>query len=551
MSGELFELALEAEELLSLPEHEQARYARALSAIRRQIRRNPLWGIVPHERQVEYLLATEPIVAFVAGNRAGKSFGATLDDIIQVLDAEWLPPWLLPYKRWHEPVDWRVGTVNERTTLNQVILPMFRQLLPREALMFKRWDRAYNADRRTLLLANGSTIDFLTYAMELDAWSGVAKHGIRLDEEPKGEHGKKIFEESMERLLSTGGDFRMAFTPLFGLSWSWHLLTKNGEPRIDEDVRVIRAHQDDNPHLNEKQKRISNRLYSEGVREARKAGLWVHFQGRIYPEWDVDVHVLPEHGPPLVVVGEDDRGQPIRRHAAVYVGLDPGRDHPFAIVWCYAHEGRLVVFDQHKVRGEGTDPKAIAELVHSVNHVWKIRPSGYVIDPSAKRRTHETGTKTYQSLLAEHGIRARAGQNSHDAGFGRVAELLRDTPPGQDARQVRRLQVTANCSNPDDAEMPGVIEEFPMYRWKERASTVREGPSPAEPIKRNDDYMDAIRYVVMLNPRELLLPAESADPPPTDPAKIDEWRRRRMLRDDIKRKLARRRPRRNAVGTVT
>lgn len=555
-------LEIDEAQLATLGAEERAEVARNLWKIRRQIDRNPLWGVVPHSRQVEYLVATQMIVAFVGGNRSGKTFSGALDDVIQVLPEQWIPPWLLPYKRWFEPIDWRVGTVNERTTLNQVILPIYRKLIPREALMGGRWDRAYNADRRTLLLAGGSTIDFLTYQMDLDAWSGVAKHGIRLDEEPKGYAGRKIFEECMERLLSTDGDFRMSFTPLFGLSWSYHLLTAGGQPRDDEDVKVVRAHQDDNPHLSERAKRRANKLYNSEVRAARKAGLWVHFQGQVYPEWDVNVHVVPEHGPPLVTVGYDNHNHPIRKHAAVYVGIDPGRDHPFAVVWCYAHEGRLVVFDYRKRRGEGTDAKAIAEMIHSVNRGWGIKPTGYVIDPSSKRHTHETGTKSFQTLLAEHGIRARAGQNSRDAGFSRVAELLRDTPPpprrpadapddwSPDMTNVRRLQVTANCSNLDDPDMPGLIEEFPMYRWKEASVQAREVGSPGKPIDLKNDALDALRYVVMMNPRELLVPAEADDPPPTNPREIHEWRQRQMRRDDIKRKLGRRKMRRNAAGTV-
>lgn len=529
------------EAIRALPETRQQQVAYDLELIRVAIKRNPLFGIVPHPKQAEYLAAIEPIVAFVAGNRAGKTFCGVLDDIIQCVDEWALPPWMRQYKRWHGAIAWRVGTVNERTTLNQVLLPLYRALIPADQLLGGSWGKAYNADRRELRFANGSTIDFLTYQMDLDAWSGVARHGIRLDEEPRGEHGRRIFDECMQRLLSTGGDFRMSFTPLFGLSWSFYELTHNGEPRCDEEVRVVRADMDDNPTLDEKaKKRALSRLSAE-IRQARKSGLWIHFQGQIYPEWDRSVHVIPDHPIPRLKNGQ---------MAPVYVGMDPGRDHPFAIVWAYAHEGRLVVFHSLKLRGEGTDAKSVAETIHETNRVLGVRPKWYVIDPIARRENHETGQRgSFAKQLSEYGIRTRAGFNAHDAGFSRVAELLSDTPPGMDSSVYRRLQVTASNTNPDDDKMPGILEEFPMYRWKERSSSVQEGSSPQEPIKRNDDYMDAIRYLVMSRPKELLLPGEDGDNvPPSDPAKVQDWHRRRLVKSHLKSIAKRKAGRRNAVG---
>lgn len=541
------------EAIRALPETRRLQVAHDFELISLAIRVNPLFGLVPHYKQATYLGALEPIVGFVGGNRSGKTYAGVLDDIIQCLDEWALPPWLRQFKRWHHPVEWRVGTVNERTTLNQVLLPLYRKLIPRDQLLDGNWRKAYNADRRELKFANGSVIDFLTYQMDLDAWAGVARHGIRLDEEPRGEHGRRIFDECMQRLVSTGGDMRLTFTPLFGLSWSYYELTKNGDPRVDDEVRVVQVDMDENPTLDEAAKQRALKRLTAEVRQARKSGLWVHFQGQIYPEWDPSVHVIDDHPVPRLRDG---------RQAAVYVGLDPGRDHPFAIVWGYVHEGRIVILHGAKVRGEGTDAKSIAELIHATNRILGVKPRGYVIDPIAFRENHETGQRgSFAVQLRGHGIRCRPGHNSHDAGFSRVAELLSDTPPppapphdaGEDYELpdmsgVRRLQVMASCSNPDDPEMPGVIEEFPMYRWRQRASSVQEGASPQEPIKRNDDYLDAIRYLVMSNPKELMLPGEDGDDkPPSDPAKVNDWHRKQLLKRNLER-LKKRRAKRNAVG---
>lgn len=543
----------------SRPHHEQLEIYSQVQRMAGGLKGNPLWGVIPHAKQIEYLSIDTQVGAFLGGNRSGKSFAGTLYDILQVVDEECVPPWLLPYKHWVGECAWRVATPTLKTTLKQVVLPLFELMFPKDQLWKGSWDRAYHNDDRILTLANGNTIDFLTYEMKVDAFSGAAKHGIRLDEEPQGYKGRKIYEESMARLLSTGGDFRMTFTPLYGLSWSYHELTVKGVPRNDDEVKTVTVDMDDNPHLDERTKRLYLSKISPAMRKARKAGEFIHFEGLIYPEWDDSVHVIPEHQLP-----RDERG---KLRCEVYVGIDPGRDHPLAIVWAYAMDGRLVIFDSIKLRGEGTDAESIAHMIAERNHVWGCRPRWYVIDPSARNKAHATG-RSMQDELRRHGISTRPGQNARMAGYSRVAQLLRDrvTVDGRkvprdeiEAREAAgevllpRLQVTENNSDPENEEVPGLVEEFPLYRWKPRSVSANEGPTPQEPIKVKDDALDAMRYLIMSNPTELIVP-EDEDLPPENPNEYEAWARAKKLRDHVETLMQRKRGRgrrRDNPGVVT
>jgi phage terminase large subunit-like protein len=225
----LGELNLAALDALPADQREQAMWA--IDRLQRGAKVNPLWGYVPHAKQRTYHEIGSMIGAFVGGNRSGKSYAGTADDIIQVVDADALPPHLAGFKRWDGECHRRVGTPNLRTTLKKTVLPLFKRLLPKDQLWKGSWDRAFNGEDRVLTLANGNTVDFLTYEMDVDAWAGAELHGIRFDEEPKGFKGRTIFEESIMRLLSTRGEFRMTFTPLLGLSWSYYELTVAGRFR--------------------------------------------------------------------------------------------------------------------------------------------------------------------------------------------------------------------------------------------------------------------------------------------------------------------------------
>jgi hypothetical protein len=62
--------------------------------------------------------------------------------------------------------------------------------------------------------------------------------------------------------------------------------------------------------------------------------------------------------------------------------------------------------------------------------------------------------------------------------------LLKADPP--------KLVVQASCDE--------LAQEFHTYRWKQPKGRGEDAPK-AEPIKRNDDLLDALRYLVMSMPQ--------------------------------------------------
>jgi hypothetical protein len=132
------------------------------------------------------------LAAIVAGNRFGKTHAGVVDNLIQTLPLEFLPPWLHRFKRWgiDEPFYCRVVVVDLPNALTKVMLPKVRSLVPPAALMGGKWEKAYNDRNRMLQFADGSWWDFLTHDMNVDAYAGAALHRVHFDEEPPGEKGR-------------------------------------------------------------------------------------------------------------------------------------------------------------------------------------------------------------------------------------------------------------------------------------------------------------------------------------------------------------------------
>jgi hypothetical protein len=94
---------IDADALLALPEPERSEELAKVARLKRQLEGNPLWGYVPHNQgpdggQVRFHQASPDdvfLAAVVAGNRFGKTHAGVVDNLIQILPPELLPPWLV------------------------------------------------------------------------------------------------------------------------------------------------------------------------------------------------------------------------------------------------------------------------------------------------------------------------------------------------------------------------------------------------------------------------------------------------------------------------
>ncbi|CAB4172159.1 Terminase-like family [uncultured Caudovirales phage] len=446
---------------------------------------NPLEAYVPHVKQVVFHESTDDLKVFLGGNRSGKTTAGIVDDLIQALSPGDVPDHLLGFKRWSPPFFCRVITPDLGQTLDQVILQKIREWCPPSALQGGSLDKAFDQRLRVLRFANGSWFQFMSNDQDLDKFGGAALHRIHYDEEPR----QNIRKESLARLIDFGGDEVFTMTPLQGMSWMYDdVWTPFVEGRLSH-ATVVTVDMDDNPHLDERTKVRVLAEYSDEERQARKSGLFVHFAGLVYNEFDLDVHVVT----PLESIPEG---------VEVFGGIDPGIRHMAAVVLCYLDaEDNLVVFDELALQG-----LTISEVCKEIDlrlARWDVRPRWWVIDPAARNKSNQTG-RSDQMEFADHGIFTSPGQNAVRPGINKVKERLR----------ASRIQISSEC--------PVLISEFRKYRW----STPRRSENDAReaPVKRDDHLLDALRYVVMSRP---LVPIVDVG----ESLSVQE----RMFRDSLKR----------------
>jgi hypothetical protein len=341
--------------------------------------------------QVEFLEIARPYGAYVGGNRSGKSHGGALHALIQTLPVDFLPPWLVPFKRWglDREVQVRVIGVDIPNWLVKVMLPKLRKLIPAAALWKGSFEKAWRDRDRILHFADGSWWDFLTHDMDVDAFAGADLDLAWFDEEPPGEKGRQQYEETLGRLADRDGEVRWTLTPLLGLNFVYHELTDGfGQPRDDEECKVVLGDIDHNPYLSEKgRRRFLKRLERDPLRrEARKSGRWVHFAGLIYPGWSERRHVVPQRPIPRA----HEKARPL---VPIFESIDPGinEEHKAAFVAAWLDPDDVCeVF--YSVALAGLNVEQVCKHIHEVRAVLGYeRPRWTKIDPSAKNRQHISG----------------------------------------------------------------------------------------------------------------------------------------------------------------
>jgi len=99
--------------------------------------------------------------------------------------------------------------------VDKIILPLWKQWLPKKYLINGSWEDSYSRERHVLTLNNGSFVEFMSQDQDLDKFAGSSRHFIHFDEECP----KSVWQECHARLIDTDGDWWMSQTPVQGMEW--------------------------------------------------------------------------------------------------------------------------------------------------------------------------------------------------------------------------------------------------------------------------------------------------------------------------------------------
>ena len=211
----------------------------------------------------------------------------------------------------------------------------------------------------------------------------------------------------------------------------------------------------------------------EEMLQTRMTGALATFEGVIYPSYSPAVHV----------VDEDIIFPPNVTH---YRGVDWGasEEHPFVCVWGYLDGiGDWYIYDEYW---------SVDQTRITMDHVAEIQerwpwPVG---DPNYRMTFADPSRPGEINEFAQRGIDTYPASNDVYKGIDAVRSLLKTNP----ATGKPKIKISGrNC--------PHLTEEMRKYRWK-RGRRPTEGvtlnPAVATPVplKRDDDTVDALRYLI-------------------------------------------------------
>ena len=442
---------------------------------------NPALSDKIHSKQPPFHAATTRVKVYTGGTRAGKSSAGVVDDLIQLLPREYVPPHLLPYKRKDPPFKCRIITPDLGVTMRG-IQEVLRNWCPPGALDGGSWGEAYKGDKRILTFACGSMVDFMSYEADLDKFGSVALDRVHLDEEPPGEKGQAIYTQSLRRLVDYQGDLLLTATPEFGLSWTstelWDERGEEVEDRVwaNEWLTIVRASTHDNPFV--PADALSESRMTEEEYKVKVLGEWFHLQGLVYGEFSEKDHVVTPPDPKHVSQLE------------TLVGIDPGI-RTTAVVFCgFDKDNSMLLYDELYLHDGAAIPEEVAKHVRSRLGKWGVKGARFVIDPSARNRNLVTGENT-ASAFARAGLSVEPGQNEVEAGVFEVKRRLQNKP-------TPSLLISDTCR--------GFLKEIGRYRMDDKS----DGSFGV--IKKDDHGLDAARYVAMARNWNRAAPAKKKRP---------------------------------------
>ena len=218
-----------------------------------------------------------------------------------------------------------------------------------------------------------------------------------------------------------------------------------------------------------------------GVRKLRlRGGLWVAAEGIIFDEYDPGVHLIDRFNIP------DDWTR--------WWAVDFGFVHPFVLQrWAEDNDGRLYLYaEQHHTRKLVEDhardvlaqvcPGADEKAEPGTHGVWnEPKPRAIICDHQASDR----------ATLERHlGLSTVPAYKAVTTGIQAVQGRLRAAGDGKPRLFVMRDSTYQIDQDLRERNLPAcTAEEFGGYIWA-------DSKSKEEPVKEQDNGMDAMRYVV-------------------------------------------------------
>lgn len=309
--------------------------------------------------------------------------------------------------------------------------------------------------------------------------------------------GERPWDKSLSPFL---GRAIFACTPLTS-PWLYHEIYRNAWNRGGSNRSIFAIEFDitDNPALTDK----AIAAFSEGLspeeKEARLHGRFKHLSGRIFTEFDAEVHVYePSEFSPLNK--SYDPLDPEASEMSVIMSADPHPRKPWFMLWvAIGADDRKYVVDEwpnedfFAMKNSSLGLNDYAEVIAD-KEVAMPGGSHRVLwrefDPNMSRtpKTVADGSTTLVQEMEERGYYFESDVNdSISFGHSLIHTLLRwnDSEP-LSAENRPMLYISSKCRN--------LLYAMENYMWDDRYNQDPERAAPIKPKDLGKDPIDALRY---------------------------------------------------------
>lgn len=405
-----------------------------------------------YKKHIEFLNAGADYTerAFIAGNRTGKSLTG-LYELVTHCHGKY-PKWWKG-KRFNRPVNcWLAGDRGEilRDSLQKDLMGrdgVGTGMIPKDLLIkTSALNGTPNAIGTYIIkhVSGGySEIAIKTYQSGKDAFEAAKIDVCMLDEECP----LIIYIECLMRVMTTGGTVYLTFTPDSGLTDTvLHFLEKPKPGGQERFVRMVSW--DDVPHLSEDAKKSLIATIPHHLLDVKTKGIPYLGSGAIYPVSESDISCPPFEIP---------------HYWPKTYALDPSWGRTAAVWGAYNEQEDIWYIYSEYVRGQAEIPI----------HVDAIKARGSwipgVVDPYAVGGGRGKDSESFLEAYTKHGLELYVANNHVEAGLQEVFERL----------STGRLKFFSTLTN--------LFYEYRMYRRDDKGKIV----------KKNDDGLDCVRYLVM------------------------------------------------------
>lgn len=453
-------------DLSGLSEREAEEAKLYLAELEKLVSANPLHTFRPHEAnahgrrpQLEFLAAVTNMVAAFAGNRFGKSSVLVVKILCQSLSPEDVPEHLRIFRQVDAPcAGWLFCPKEEK--IEDSLKPAFLKWCPPKAFKGGSWAKGYNAERKTLTFANGSTIGFKTYKEDADGLGGADLDWVGYDEPPpKGHRNEGLIR------MARGVREWYAMTPIrVNVAWIRREIWRKRE---SPDITVVQGEIHENPTLSSEAVEFILGQYSDTERRSRESGEFMDNSGLVYANMGREGVVI-DPLPRVFLKGLEH-----------VWAIDPGIRNAAIIAGGFDHHGVDYIYDEMLIQ-DGTP----SQYIEQIDRMLKQHGLGrekvlFAIDPAARQRSQATGD-TVQSELSRLGLHTISGVRDREVGQQQIRDRLLHG----------RLKIVSTCVGlRDDGD------EF-AYAQVEDGKDPKPGPADDSPYHR----LATLRYQVMCRP---------------------------------------------------